>query len=354
MSVYSPGSFSTALILTVSSTVFWGSWANTYKGTKSYPFELFYWDYILGVVICSLVFAFTLGSFGSGGEPFVENLHNADSANVVQALVAGVIFNVANLLLVAAVDIAGLAVAFPISIGIAVVEGVVLSYALQPKGDVRYLAGGVALALIAVIFDARAYRSLSVTRADSGVVLVTAVAADSAQRKETAQKTQKKPVSLGMSVSVISGLLMGGFAPFVTRAMTHGHALTPYSVAALFSIGALLCCFVVNVHFMKRPLRGTPVSFSGFWQAGWRNHLLGGVGGLAWGMGGCLNFIAAGFVGVPISYAIGQSAPLIAAAWGVLVWREFRGARTSAWIALSWMFACYIAAISLIALAYNN
>ena len=147
---------------------------------------------------------------------------------------------------------------------------------------------------------------------------------------------------------------MGAFAPFVTRALTHGHPLTPYSVAALFSIGAFLCCFVVNVYFMKRPIRGAPVSFSGYWTAGSRNHILGILGGVVWGIGGCFNFIAAGFVGVPISYAIGQSAPLIAAAWGVLVWHEFADAPKGAWKALLQMFGAYLSAITLIALAYNG
>ena len=145
---------------------------------------------------------------------------------------------------------------------------------------------------------------------------------------------------------------MGAFAPFVTRAMTHGHALTPYGVSALFSVGAFLCCFVANVYFMKRPIQGQPVAFSGYWSAAARNHLFGILGGIAWGLGGCFNFIAAGLVGVPISYAIGQSAPLIAAAWGVFVWREFAGAQRSAWVSLGWMFVLYIAAIAMIARAY--
>jgi glucose uptake protein len=192
-----------------------------------------------------------------------------------------------------------------------------------------YLAGGVALAIVAVLFDANAYRSLNAS-------------------------AERPPTSRGILISIVSGLLMGAFAPFVTRSMTHGHALTPYSVAALFSVGALLCCFVVNVYFMKHPLHGSPVSFSEYWRAGARNHALGILGGVAWSIGGCLNFIAAGFLGIPISYAIGQSAPLIAAAWGVWVWHEFRGAGTSAWRSLALMFLCYIAAIGLIALAYEG
>ena len=333
--MFLPTTFSVALVLTILCAVCWGSWANTFKGARAYPFELFYWDYILGVLLCTLVFAFTLGSHGAEGEPFLANLAAADTSNLLSALVAGVIFNVANLLLVAAVDIAGLAIAFPLAIGIAVVEGVLLSYALQPKGNPVLLAAGVALAVVAVLFDAKAYRSLT-------------------QQTATDPSAGASSTRLGVTVSIISGVLMGGFAPFVTQSMTHGHSLTPYSTAVLFALGAFLCCFVVNVYFMRRPLRGAPVGFGGFWRAGPRNHLLGLAGGIVWGIGGCLNFIAAGFVGVPISYAIGQSAPLIAAGWGVLVWQEFKGAPKGAWTALLWMAAAYIVAIGLIAAAYNQ
>lgn len=325
--MYLPGSFLAALLLTVTSAVFWGSWANTYKGAKDYRFELFYWDYVLGIVLCTSIVAFTLGSNGGAGEGFVANLRQADPTNWVLAMIAGAIFNVANLLLVAAIDIAGLAVAFPISIGIAVVEGVVLSYALQPKGNIAFLACGLVCAVAAVLFDAKAYRAL---------------------------KSEAVTSRVGFIVSLVSGVLMGGFAPFVTRAMTHGHPLTPYSVAVLFAVGAFLCCFVANVYFMKRPIQGSPVTMAGFWRTRPRNHLLGLLGGFVWGIGGCCNFISAGFVGVPISYAIGQSAPLIAASWGVFVWREFAGASRSAWLALLWMAILYIAAIGLIAMAYNG
>ncbi len=313
--------------MTILTAVCWGSWANTYKGAKRYPFELFYWDYIIGVVICAAAFAFTLGSTGGAGESFLVNLRTTDTSNVALAAIAGIIFNAANLLLVAGIDIAGLAVAFPISIGIAVVEGVLLSYALQPKGNPAYLGAGLLLAIAAILFDAAAYRRLSGTGS---------------------------PVSRkGIVVNVVSGVLMGGFAPFVTRSMTSGHAMTPYSVAVVFAMGAFACCFVVNVYFMKHPLNGPPVAFAGFPGAGARNHLLGVLGGIVWGCGMCLNFAAAGLVGVPISYAIGQSAPMIAALWGVLVWKEFAKADGKAWAFLNLMFASYLAAIGMIALAYN-
>ena len=329
--MYLPGSASVALLLTVLTTVFWGSWANSFKVTRNYPFPLFYWDYVLGVIVCALAFAFTLGSHGSTGEPFLVNLQAADRSNWIMALIGGAVFNIANLLLVAATDIAGLAVAFPLAIGIAMVEGVMLSYALQPAGNILYLGLGVVLAIAAVLFNARAYNALGSQNAD---------------HKSTSRK--------GITVSLISGVLMGGWAPFVTRAMTHGHTMTPYSVTVLFAIGAFLCNLFVNTYFMKRPLHGDPVSFSGYWRAGSRNHLLGLLGGIAWGFGGSFNLIAAGLVGIPISYAIGQAAPLVAATWGIFVWHEFTGAPKLAWRSLQWMFALYIAAIGLLALAYNG
>lgn len=312
--------------MTVFSAVFWGSWANTYKGTKNYAFELFYWDYIVGVVLISLVFALTLGSHGETGESFLANLQATSGGDIASAMIGGFIFNIANLLLVAGIAIAGLAIAFPIAIGIAVIEGVVLSYALQPKGNPLYLAGGVALATAAIVFDALAYKRLG------------------------GNKVTRK----GIVVNVISGLLMGGFAPFVTRAMTVGHPLTPYSVAVCFSIGAFLCCFVANPYLMKHPLLGEPVTFDGFWKASAKDHILGVVGGVIWGLGGCFNFIAAGFVGVAVSYAIGQSAPMIAALWGVFVWKEFRGADSKAWGYLTLMFFAYLGAVVTIAMAYKG
>jgi len=324
--MFLPNTFDVALAMTVVSTLCWGSWANTYKLTRGYRFELFYWDYAIGIVLVSLAWAFTLGSTGGTGTPFLTNLRDADTANVVWALVAGVIFNVANILLVAGIEMAGLAVAFPLAIGIALVVGVVMSYAIEPRGNPAALAAGVGLAIVAVIFDGLAYGAL----ARSGAAV---------SRKS-------------IVVCIVSGLLMGSFAPFVTRALTTGRPLGPYSIAVCFTLGALASCFVVNVFLMRRPLVGEPVDFSGFAAARPVDHLLGIAGGFVWGTGTVFNFVAASFVGVAISYAIGQAAPMVAALWGVAVWREFKGAPPRAWAYIGLMFACYVVAIAVLAKAY--
>src|SRR5260370_29151463 len=138
--MFTPSSLGIALLMMITSAVCWGSWANTYKGVKGYRFELFYWDYAIGIFLVSLVLAFTMGSTGNDSSSFLSNVHASDTSNIVNALFGGALFNLANLLLVAAIDMAGLAVAFPISIAVALVVGVVLSYAPPPKGTGTFLA----------------------------------------------------------------------------------------------------------------------------------------------------------------------------------------------------------------------
>lgn len=306
----------------ITSAICWGSWANTYKGVKNYRFELFYWDYAIGIFLISLVLALTMGSNGHDANSFLSNVHAADNSNIGYMLVGGAIFNLANLLLVAAIDMAGLAIAFPVSIGIALVVGTVSSYVIQQKGNATLIAGGVACAVIAVILDGKAYQSLSSVN-------------QGASRKS-------------IITCIVSGVLMGSWAPFVAHATTVGHPLGPYSTAVFLTLGALLSCLIWNVYFMKKPLVGEPVNFADYFRGPVSGHLLGLFGGGIWGLGMVFNLVAANFTGVAISYAIGQSAPMVAALWGVLAWKEFKGAPGKAYVYLTLMFLFYGLAIFLV------
>jgi len=323
--MFVPTTFHAALLMTVLSTVCWGSFANTYKVTKNYRFELYYWDYGVGIFLISVVLALTLGSRGGGPTAFAANLRAADGINLFYAALGGFIFNIANTLLVAGIEMVGLAVAFPVSIGIALVEGVVLSYALQPRGNAVLLAAGIAMAVLALVLIGKAYGAL---------------------RRESAVSRR------GVAVCVVSGLLMGIFAPFVTRAMTRGATLTPYTTAVGLTLGALVCCFVFNPILMRKPLTGAPVAGAEYFRAPAAYHALGWLGGAIWGCGTVFNFVAASLVGVAISYAIGQASPMVACLWGVLVWKEFRGASAKAKGYLAAMFMAYVLALVLIARAY--
>jgi glucose uptake protein len=323
--MFTPNSLGIALIMMITSAICWGSWANTYKGVKNYRFELFYWDYAVGIFLISLIFAFTLGSTSNDASSFLNNVHSADTSNIVSTMVGGAIFNLANLLLVAAIDMAGLAIAFPVAIGIALVVGVVSSYIQQPMGNGALLSAGVVCAVIAVILDGKAYGSLA----------------------KAGRSTSKKSIV----VCIVSGILMGLWAPFVTRATTRGNTLGPYSVAVFLTLGALLSCFIWNIYFMKKPLVGEPVNFSGFFRGPASGHMLGLLGGVIWGTGMVFHLAAAHFTGEAISYAIGQSAPMVAALWGVLAWKEFAGAGPRAKLYLGLMFVFYCLAILLVAKA---
>jgi glucose uptake protein len=324
--MYTPQTFGVALTMMIVTAFCWGSWANTYKGVKNYRFELFYWDYAIGIFLSALVYGHTLGSLRHDGTSLVENIHATDLSNVGWALLAGAIFNLANLLLVAGIDLAGLATAFPVSIGIALVVGVILSYLIQPAGNLVLLGAGVVCAFIAVILDGKAYGQLHAG-------------------KEVSRKS--------IVICVISGVLMGLWAPFSTRAMTHGNSLGPYAVVVFLTFGALLSCFIWNIYFMKKPLVGSPVAFGGFFTAPVSGHVLGLLGGAIWTTGTVLNLAASKYPGASVatSYAIGQSAPMVAAAWGIFVWKEFAGANVRAKAYLALMFVFYLLAILLVARA---
>jgi glucose uptake protein len=248
--------------------------------------------------------------------------------NLLYAAIGGFIFNIANVLLIAGIEIVGLAVAFPLSIGIALAEGALLAYVLQPQGNALRLALGVALGIVAVVLVGKAYKA----RGASG---------EAVSRK-------------GVIVCIVSGVLMGTWAPFVTLAMTRGSGtLTPYTTTVLLTFGAFICCFVFNTALMRKPIIGTPVAGADYFRAPATYHALGLLGGAIWGTGMVFNLVAGARVGVSISYAIGQSSPMVACLWGVFVWKEFRGASATAKAYLAAMFAAYILAIVLIASAHS-
>jgi glucose uptake protein len=329
--MYTPHGLGMALVMMIATAICWGSWANTFKGVKNYRFELFYWDYAIGIFLASVALAFTMGNTGNDASSFLNNVGAADGSNIVSVLIGGAVFNLANLLLVAAIDMAGLAIAFPVSIGIALVVGVITAYLQQPKGNALLLAAGVACAVIAVVLDGRAYGTLG---------------RDGSSAAASRVSSRKSIVTC-----VVSGVLMGLWSPFVAHAMSHGNTLGPYSVAVFLTLGALLSCFIWNLYFMKKPLVGEPVNFGEFFRGPASGHVLGLVGGAIWGTGTVFNLVAANFTGVAISYAIGQSAPMVAALWGVFAWKEFAGAKPQAKTYLGLMFVFYLLAILLVAKA---
>ncbi|MGZ8553155.1 MAG: GRP family sugar transporter [Chitinophagaceae bacterium] len=322
-----------AIALCVITMLCWGSWANTTKLTsKGWRFELLYWDYGFGILLTTLLLAFTLGSNGSEGRGFLADISQAASSNLLSAFAGGVVFNLANILLVAAIGIAGMSVAFPVGIGIALVLGVVVNYISNPQGNPVLIFGGVALIALAIILNARAYQKLQ-TNAAGGV--------------------SKK----GLMLSVISGCLMGLFYKYVAGSMVTDFnspepgKLTPYSALVVFAIGIVVSSFVFNTIQMRRPFSGSPVTFSTYFKGTAKDHLIGILGGVIWCVGMSLSIIASGKAGPAISYGLGQGATVVAALWGIYVWKEFDKASPGTKTLLNIMLLLYIAGLAMIILS---
>jgi glucose uptake protein len=325
-------SYPLAVVLCVITMLCWGSWANTRKlASKDWRFELFYWDYVIGVVLLTLVLGITLGSAGTEGRSFVADLAQASSGSIVSALLGGAIFNLANILLVAAIEIAGMAVAFPVGIGLALLIGVIVNYIAAPVGNGALLALGVVLVTLAIVLDAIAYRRLP-----GGAAGVS---------------------TKGLVLSVVCGVFMGMFYRFVAAAMYADTShpadglMGSYAAVFVFAVGVFLSSFVWNTLAMKRPFVGAPVSFANYFEGSFANHLTGILGGVIWGVGMSLNLIASGRAGFAISYGLGQGATMIAAFWGVFIWKEFRSAPQGTSKLLAAMFACFMGGLVLIVLA---
>jgi glucose uptake protein len=326
--MYQPEVYGIALLFMIISMLCWGSWANTMKLCSGYRFQLFYWDYVIGLIFGAVVWGGTLGSFGSTGRSFISDIAHAGLHPVLLAIAGGVIFNIANLLLVAAIDIAGLAVAFPIGIGLALVVGAIGSYVISPAGNPLLLFGGIVLVVAAIVLDAIAYRL-----------------------REASRPAMSRR---GIVISLIAGLLMGCFYPFVSKAMTGEGALGPYAALLFFVVGVAACSIPVNYLLMRMPLDGRePASMSGYWQAQGSWHLWGVLGGAVWCTGAMMNFVAsqAHIVGPAVSYSIGQGATMISACWGVFIWKEFASAPSRSKVALAWMFIFFICGLTAIAVA---
>ena len=336
-------SYALAVVLCFVIMLCWGSWGNTQKlAAKSWRYELFYWDYVIGMVLFALLLAFTMGSIGSQGRPFLADLAQASRSSILWILLGGVIFNASNILLSASTSLAGMSVAFPLGVGLALVLGVINNYRVavaqgSSTGNVALLALGVLLVVCAIVCNGVA----------SGM-----------KEGDTADKANQRK---GIILALIAGFVMSFFSSFVMRAMdlndfVHPAAgkVTPYTAIVIFTLGVLLSNFVFNTIVMKKPFVGDPVSYKAYFAGKGKTHLVGMLGGAIWCLGTALSYITAEKAGATISYALGQGAPMVAAIWGVFIWKEFKGAPKKVYYLLGLMFCLFVAGLATIIVAGGN
>ena len=325
--------YALAVFLCFIAMVCWGSWQNTQNLIgRGWRFELYYWDYSIGILLFALLMAFTFGSFGEQGRSFIPDLQQADLKNLLSAAFGGFIWNIGTLLLVASISIAGMSVAFPIGGGIGWTLGILINYIGKPEGNPVLLFGGTGVIILAIILSMQSYRKLA--------------------------DQQKKPSFKGIALAFMAGLCIAFFYRFVASSLATDFSpadagkISSYTAVVLFSVGALVSTLILNPLFMARPVEGKPVKISEWFRGTPKAHLLGLLGGAIWCLGNSVSFMSVGAASPAISYGLSNSAPVVAALWGIFVWKEFRDAPKGTNLLLTLMFAFYI--IGLVLIVYSR
>lgn len=331
--MYIVDNYSLAVLFCIITMICWGSWGNTQKlAAQTWRYEYFYWDYVIGVLLCSLIFAFTLGSIGDQGRSFLVDLRQAHSPQLISAFLGGVIFNAANILLSSAIAVCGMAVAFPVGIGIALILGVFINYIALSQGNLVLLSIGVLFITIAIFCNALAYK----------------------KAKPDKYNLSKK----GLLLSIFAGLIMSFFYRFVAASMDLTNfenprigSLTPYTAVFIFSIGVFLSNFLFNAIVRRYPVVGLPIGIRDYFKGNLKIHLVGILGGVIWCIGQSFSMIASGEAGPAISYGLGQGATLVSAFWGIVIWKEFKDAAPIS-KKLNWcMFLFFLLGLALLTIA---
>lgn len=304
-----------AVCLCVVCMLCWGSWGNTQKLVgKSWRFELFYWDYVIGLLAFALAMGLTLGSCGENANwGFIANLKASFGVTWLWPFAAGIVFNLSNILLSAAIAVAGMSVAFPVGVGLALVGGTIFNYLIAPGGKpLSLIVAGLAIIVVSIICNALAFKAKSAGSSD-------------------ASSTKK-----GLILAAVAGLLMMWFSPLVNKVIDNTFTaeapmagkMTAYSAFFIFTLGLFLSNFIWNTIAMRKPVQGEPIldGAKRYFGGSAVTHLVGMLGGCIWGMGTLLSFVSAGAASPAIAYALGQGATLVSALWGILIWKEFAGA----------------------------
>jgi glucose uptake protein len=321
--------YTLAVLLCAVAMICWGSWQNTQNLIgKSWRFEHYYWDFSIGILLFALAMAFTFGSLGTAGRSFIADLRQAGLQNLLSAAIGGIIWNIGTLLLVAAISVAGMSVAFPIGGGIGWTLGILINYIGKPEGNPFFLFSGTAFIILAIVLSMLSYRKLATQ--------------------------QKKATLKGILLSLSAGLCIAFFYRFVASSLATDFSpadagkISSYTAVVFFSIGALICTAILNPVFMAKPVQGEPVKMADWFRGSSRVHLLGMLGGAIWCLGNSVSFMSVGAASPAVSYGLSNSAPVVAALWGIFVWKEFRDAPKGTNVLLSLMFICYLIGLALI------
>lgn len=295
-----------------------GSWASAFKFAGKWRFELFYLDYAVGLMLAAVILAFTLGNSGYDGFNLMDDLQHAGKHQWFWVFLSGLIFNMGNMVLMAAVSVSGLAVAFPMGMGVALLVGSVLGISSEPAVNSLLLGLGCLLMVTSIVLNAASYRMMAVAQHEE------------LARTGRAKSTRRPSAVKGIILAVLGGLLMGAFVPLTESARQGEVGLGPYALGFIFAIAVLFSSFVYDIFFINLPIAGEPLEFDSYLKGNLRQHLLGVGSGFVFYLG-----MLAAWVCTSVPAAIqGDSTarflllhgwPVLTALWGIVVFKEYKG-----------------------------
>src|SRR5579863_393268 len=331
-----PASQAATLALLILSLVCWGSWANTLKLAGEWRFELYYYDFAIGFAMLAVVAAFTGGSLNSGELTFQDNFLITGYRTMAYVIAAGVIFNLGNMLLTAAISVAGMALAFTTTFATALVVATTWSFIFEASGGFLLSVCGAVLLLAALVMGAAAYSNYLIARSEAAKEAAKAEAAkkdvpQAGGRVKRVKASRSRGLVVAVALGVAGGIALGLFRPLLDMGMQGEGGVAPYGALLMFAVGVLISTVILDPFFFNFPVAGDPLGFADYFKGTGKQHALGILGGVVAGVASlagmlALNAPAAVRTAPMPSFALSQGAPVLAVAWGLFVWREFKNA----------------------------
>lgn len=315
-----------------------GLWPNTFKRTgPQWRFELFYFDFAIGAILLAVLAAFTFGTFGSE-MAFDDRMLVAGRSAQVWAIAAGFLFNLGNMLFVAAMSLIGVSAAFPLSAGLALIIASLLNFRAE---NVVFLISGIVLLLIGLVLDGTAcrLRDLGIGGGAKGAQKPVAKAPPKAKTRRTTK---------GILIALLSGIPLGLFYPLFTKGAAGDFGLGPYAGLLLFCVGIIIATVIFNFYFMNIAIEGGAIAFNAYFRGRASQHFLGFMGGALWAAGALAAAVASSAPpGVGLSASLRLIVPLasviLALLSGLWIWKEFPAKTNNASIYIGMavvVFAC--------------
>jgi glucose uptake protein len=320
-----------------------GSWPSLFKMAGKWRFELFYFDFAVGLIVAALIYAFTVGNLGYDGFNFLDDLQHAGKRQWLFGFLAGVIFNFANMLLMAAVSLAGISIAFPMSIAMAVLIGTAMGSLSHSLGNSLLVMLGCLLLIMSVVINAVSYNIMNHARHEQ-------------LARDGKAKSTRRPSSVkAIVIALVSGLLMGSFNPLLDKARAGDVGMGPYALAAMFGLGVFFTTPVFSIFFMNLPVEGEPVDFSSYFSSRPKQHILGVIAGMIWLTGILATMVSGnvpeGAVGNPVvRFMLMEAWPILTTFWGVLVFGELKGSDVRVKIMTLLMVVLFLCGLGMIGL----